>query len=89
MKDIIREIQSERGKQDKKWGKQNHNQFIWLAILIEEIGEASQELLDSRENHTNLLIDYRKELIQAGAVIIAMLESFDINENMFCSIEEK
>ncbi len=86
---IFEEIQRERNKQDKKWGKQNHNQFTWLAILMEEVGEASKELLDSRENHTNLLVNYRKELIQTGAVIIAMLESFDRNENMFCSIEEK
>ena len=83
MKEIIDELIHERSNQDKKWGEQNHNQFEWLAILMEEIGEASKELIDSKCNHTNLLINYRKELIQVGAVVIAMIESFDRNENMF------
>ena len=85
MKEIINELIHERSNQDKKWGEQNHNQFEWLAILMEEIGEASKELTDCLvlKNHTNLLINYRKEMIQVGAVVIAMIESFDRNENMF------
>ncbi len=89
MKEILQEIKSERYKQDKKWGEQNHDQFKWLAILMEEIGEASKELNDClippNKNNTNLLINYRKEMIQVGAVVVAMIESFDRNENMFKS----
>ena len=38
MNDIIRE----RGRQDAKWGEQNHHPFVYLNILMEEYGEACE-----------------------------------------------
>jgi len=44
-KAIISQITTERSRQDAKWGEQNHDFPVWLAILMEEIGEASQAYL--------------------------------------------
>lgn len=61
----------ERKCQDEKWGEQNHVPLKWLAILLEEIGEASKDLLE------NELIKYRDEMVQVAAVALAAVESFD------------
>ena len=61
-------IRYERGKQDEKWGEQNHDRGTWLHILMEEIGEASKEQLEGNNDA------FQTELLQAGAVIVAWLE---------------
>lgn len=43
---VLNEIEAERERQDKKWGQQNHSIIEWLAILGEEVGEASREAVD-------------------------------------------
>jgi len=71
--DVINLILKERIHQDEKWGEQNHNVYKWLAILGEEVGEANKAALeDSRNNLIN-------ELIQIGAVTVAMIESLKRN----------
>ena len=72
-KDVINLILSERNKQDVKWGEQNHNIYKWLAILGEEVGEVNKAAL---ENKYDEVID---ELIQIGAVAVAMIESLERN----------
>lgn len=61
-------IRKEREKQIKKFGIQNHFTYEWLAILMEEIGEMSKEILNNNQEN------YLKELIQVSAVSVAMLE---------------
>ncbi len=46
MKNILEEIRNERISQDAKWGEQNHLPIEWVAILMEEVGEASKEAVD-------------------------------------------
>lgn len=71
--DVVSSILIERQKQDDKWGEQNHDVYKWLAILGEEVGEANKAALeDSREDLIN-------ELIQIGAVTVAMIESLKRN----------
>ena len=65
---------SERDRQDKKWGEQNHDVYKWLAILGEEVGEVNKAALEENYNET---ID---ELIQIGAVVVAMIESLERNQ---------
>jgi NTP pyrophosphatase (non-canonical NTP hydrolase) len=65
---IISRIQEERDAQDKKWGEQNHDFFVWLAILMEEVGEASKAALERKES------EYESEMIQVAAVAVAALE---------------
>lgn len=46
MENILNEIKQERFNQNEKWGEQNHMAIEWIAILTEEVGEASKEALD-------------------------------------------
>lgn len=71
--EIITLILQERQKQDDKWGEQNHDVYKWLAILGEEVGEANKAALE--DTRTDLI----NELIQIGAVTIAMIESLKRN----------
>lgn len=73
--EIIEFFLNERTKQDSKWGEQNHDIFKWLAILGEEVGEINKAAL---ENKYDEIIN---ELIQTGAVVIAMIESLERNKN--------
>ena len=71
--EIVNLILSERKKQDVKWGEQNHNIYKWLAILGEEVGEVNKAALEDKYG------DVIDELIQVGAVTIAMIESLERN----------
>ena len=80
---IFSDFLRERMAQDNMWKKpQDHSQFTWLVILMEEIGEASEALLKYKYENDRLgcSIKYRKELIQAGAMIMAMLEDMMTEE---------
>jgi NTP pyrophosphatase (non-canonical NTP hydrolase) len=70
---IMSQITTERGRQDAKWGEQNHDFPKYLTILMEELGEASKAFLE--KDITNL----RTELIQCAAVTVAILECGDRN----------
>lgn len=64
---------SERGVQNEKWGEQNHTPEIYLAILVEEVGELAQEILNARlynNENPNLMV----EAVQVAAVSLAMVE---------------
>lgn len=41
-------IEAERERQDAKWGEQNHDPQVWMAILGEEFGELCQAANDLR-----------------------------------------
>jgi NTP pyrophosphatase (non-canonical NTP hydrolase) len=82
---VLTEVRQERKHQDKKWGQQNHQSPIWLAILSEEVGEASEEVLN--ELFPAALIPsavgraaLRRELIQVAAVAVAWIECLDRND---------
>lgn len=79
--DVLQWILDERGKQDEKWGEQNHEPFTWLAVLMEEVGEVNQDALkaffDSPEHKNKHLAACREELIQVAAVAVAMIESIE------------
>lgn len=72
-KKILQLILEERQKQDKKWGEQNHNIYKWLAILGEEVGEVNKAVLE--DNYKDVI----DELVQIGAVTVAMIESLERN----------
>ncbi|KKN54342.1 hypothetical protein LCGC14_0593200 [marine sediment metagenome] len=83
---IFEEINKERTRQDEKHGWQDtHGRHLnewWLAILMEEIGEVSEEMLDLHFQGKKDEADLRDEVLQAAAVAIAWVESIDrrINE---------
>ena len=71
-------VMDERAAQDKKWGVQNHDFFVWSGILAEEVGETAHEALCARFGPGEELVErsykYVNELRQATAVALAMLE---------------
>ncbi len=68
----------ERAKQDDKWGEQNHNPYIYLAILLEEVGELSQAILQTQFGGDSGGFDnIRKEAVHTAAVALALLECLD------------
>lgn len=71
--EVIRLVLEERDRQDAKWGKQDHHDFVWNAILGEEKGEVEKALLEHYHGD-----DFRErikeEIIQVAAVAIAWLE---------------
>ena len=72
---IHSEVQAERNRQDDKWGEQNHDDFVWGAILGEEVGEALQQAL--WQHFEKGAGDVRGELVQVAAVAIAWIECID------------
>ena len=73
---VLMEIDRERMKQDAKWGEQNHDPYLYGAILVEEVGEAMQAALKSQweggDPHA-----LRAELVQVAAVAVAFIECVD------------
>jgi NTP pyrophosphatase (non-canonical NTP hydrolase) len=74
---IFADIGVERERQEQKFGATESNpDAVWLAVLIEEVGEVGRALLDARRSlgpYSHL----RKELVQVAAVAVAWLESID------------
>lgn len=73
---VLASIVKERLRQDAKWGEQNHHPFTWTAIAGEEFGEVCQAALKATYGGATWA-DYRKELVQAAAVLVAMVECLD------------
>ena len=84
--DVLLAVHDERRKQIEKWGVQNHSPLEWMAILVEEVGEAQKEALEHHwagihyPNDPERLNRLRMELIQVAAVAVAAVESLDRNE---------
>lgn len=79
---ICEELLDERHRQDEKWGEQNHSPEIYFAILSEEVGESAKEVVEARAAKSDAkrdlhLAKLRAELVQSGAVVIAMIQCLD------------
>ena len=50
----LRGVEEERLRQDQKWGAQDHPSEVWLAILLEELGEVAEliELTPAQDEGT-------------------------------------
>jgi NTP pyrophosphatase (non-canonical NTP hydrolase) len=74
----LESVLEERIRQDAKWGEQNHNPYIYLSILMEEVGELSQAILQSQfggEHGGDKNV--RKEAVHTAAVALAIIECLD------------
>tara|TARA_Y100000034_G_C6905543_1_gene420029 strand:+ start:3128 stop:3394 length:267 start_codon:yes stop_codon:yes gene_type:complete len=68
---VLLAVLAERERQDAKWGDQTQNPDLkWNAILVEEVGEISQDILDKK------MASMLEEIIQSAAVCIAWAEAF-------------
>lgn len=75
-------VLQERDAQDAKWGEQNHDGFVWNAVLTEEVGELSQCILHTQfggKAAKNLL----DEAVQTAAVSLAIVECILRNGGKF------
>ena len=64
-------IQIERNAQDEQWGEQRHSDEKWLAIILEELGEAAKAVLE--KNEEGIL----EETVQVAALLQAWVTSRD------------
>lgn len=77
MLDVNSDVMSERIRQNRKWGTQRHDAGKWLAILVEEVGEAAQAAMPSlglttiKETDADNLYE---ELAHVSAVANAWME---------------
>lgn len=79
VREILRQVNEERERQDRLFGEQNHWDTVWSLILGEEYGELQKEILE-REcswGEEAELHDARidEELVQLVAVGIGWLEA--------------
>lgn len=71
----VEQMLSERRRQDRLFGQQNHDPAWWMVILGEEFGEMSQAVCDSRWKDVNTgLRDAVREAEQVAAVAIAFIQ---------------
>ena len=71
---VLADMVRERERQDQKYGVQEHSDRSWLAILVEELGEAAAEVITNPGYSERRL---KWELIQVAAVAVAWIESID------------
>lgn len=72
---VLRDVRDERDRQDDKWGRKftaTRRMDKWLPILMEEVGEASEELINADDP-----LALRAELVQVAAVAVFWIESLD------------
>lgn len=72
METVLEKIRAERKRQDNKWGEDRElDPYVWLAILVEEVGEVAKSILEDKPNETE------KETVQVSAVGTAWLEGME------------
>ncbi len=73
-------VLTERDRQDRKWGQQNHLSIEWMAILTEEVGELAQAIVDRHfSDKPDDGLKIQTELIHVAAVCKAMWECGERN----------
>lgn len=79
----IIDVQTERVRQDEKWGEQNRCPTAYIAICAEELGEATKHALSLDLAVPDGTIDliqlhrYRTEMVQLAASATAAVEAVD------------
>jgi hypothetical protein len=77
----LQTILLERGRQVRKFGRQEHSLSGWLVILGEEYGEACKEVveIDSGRGDLDRLYD---ELAHVGAMALQVMEAIERNRSL-------
>jgi NTP pyrophosphatase (non-canonical NTP hydrolase) len=79
MSKVLQDVQTERERQDAKWGISNNSPMEWVAILSEEMGEVARAAMNNFYRGESLTA-YRAELVQVAAVAVAAIENLDRSE---------
>ena len=85
LQNLFEDITDEMERQDKKWGKQEHQMSIWMTILTEEHGEIAKAICDlynspNREEKKKHFQQVKLELVQTIAVGMQWLNYLKENE---------
>ncbi len=74
----LTDVMSERQRQDQKWGEQNHDPYVYMAILMEELGEMAQAALQTQFGGKHGGLDHlREDAVHTAAVALAIVECLD------------
>jgi NTP pyrophosphatase (non-canonical NTP hydrolase) len=76
-------VNSERDRQESKWGEQNHTPEKWVGILGEEYGEFCEAINETVFFNNTTKGGYenmKNEAIQTAAVAIAFVECLERNK---------
>lgn len=65
---ILELVKEARKTQEIQWGTSEHSDLVWLAILMEELGEAARSI-----NYENLG-ELQQEVVRISAVALGWLE---------------
>lgn len=78
MDKALEDILKEREWQDKKWGEQNNDPFLYTTVLIEEVGEFAQATLQTRFGGDKGGLDkMRTEAVHMASVALAIVQCLD------------
>ena len=88
MENVLNQIRAERERQNKKWGEQNHDDYRWLAILTEEVGELAQAILHDEfgGSHAGTA---KTELVHVAAVAVQWLECMERRQLTQRALDER
>jgi len=70
---VLEMIGRERERQNDMWGGQHHDPAVWLAILMEEVGEVAEHVQHTAKSP--YLTDLVDQIIDLGKEAKALLES--------------
>ena len=76
----ISRVLAERDRQDREWGEQNHDNFTFVAVLAEEVGEVAQAALQANFENDGPErddTDVAEELVQTAAVAVNFLGAIE------------
>jgi hypothetical protein len=73
---VLADVKRQRIKQLAKWGTQDHDPKMWVAILGEEFGEVCKEVAETHVKPFDRAA-YRKECLHTAAVALAMVQCMD------------
>jgi NTP pyrophosphatase (non-canonical NTP hydrolase) len=74
--DAMESVIEERVRQEKKWGQQDNDPFVYLTVLGEEFGELCQAALHTRFGG-KAADKLREEAVHTAAVALAIVECLD------------
>jgi NTP pyrophosphatase (non-canonical NTP hydrolase) len=72
--DVICDLLKERERQNRKFPAQSHHAAVWLAILTEEVGEASEAMLHDMFGGSHAGT-FEEEMRHVAAVAMGILEA--------------
>jgi len=79
LNEILNQIRQERARQDQLHPNTDLTPAEWQSVLMEEVGEVSAEINHMTQTGEPLRPNYITELIQVGALIVRIIEVYQLN----------